>query len=90
VQYAGFTLTPVLGALVASLGAQLSTTLWGHLPLTAYSLPAIALGLFALLCTVLLFALFVEVSRDNSECGTLSPVDNEVFNFELIFDLFSM
>jgi hypothetical protein len=27
----------------------------------------------------LLFALFVEVSRDSTECGTLSPVDDEVF-----------
>eukprot|EP01034_Spumella_vulgaris_P021827 gene21827-27897_t len=74
VQYAGFTLTPVLGALVASMGSALSTTLWG-VPLTAYSLPAIALGLVALLSTLLIFILFVEIIREESD-GDTRPNSN--------------
>lgn len=64
VQYAGFTLTPILGALVSAAGGASARTVVLGVPLNKYSTPALVLGGFALTTAVLLFALFVEIPRD--------------------------
>ncbi len=64
VQYAGFTMTPILGAMLSALAYQdLENPLNAHFVVNQYSLPVFFLMAVCVLAILLLCSVFVDVPR---------------------------
>lgn len=64
VQYAGFTMTPILGAMLSALAYQnLEDPISAHYTVNQYSLPVFFLMVICVLAILLLCSVFVDVSR---------------------------